>query len=76
MYNSVMNNINVFTPLTEDRSKRLRFNRDSVQVIKGTLGNRELGYKATVEIYGTLYKVYGTECDLPNCNCDAYVVRV
>jgi len=61
----------VFTPLNPDRTKRLKFSRDEVKVLSGTIDRRGIGKHAEVEIQGIKYAVYGAACDLPNCQCDA-----
>ena len=66
----------VFTPLTADRRTRLRFKLSDVVVLNGNLDVRGLGKKARVRIGATVYDVYGCACDLPNCQCDAYIVPV
>lgn len=68
--------MNVFTPLNEQRTKRLQFNMSDVTVLDGNLSVRGRGYKATVIIKGTTYKVFGASCGLPNCMCDAYLKEV
>lgn len=66
----------VFTPLTADRQTRLRFKRSDVVVLSGDLDVRGLGKKARVRIESVVYDVYGCACDLPGCECDAYIVPV
>jgi len=66
----------VFTPMNEQRTERLRFNAEDVKVLDGSLEQRGLGYHATVEINGKRYKVYGKSCNLPHCQCDAYIKEV
>lgn len=63
----------VFTPMNEDRTMRLNFPRSEVNVIEGELGQRGVGLKAIVEILGKRYCVYGAPCDIPTCQCDAFI---
>jgi hypothetical protein len=65
-----------FTPLDASRSKRLEFKRADVVVLSGNLDVRGVGKKARVQIGSTVYDVYGSACDLPGCQCDAYIVPV
>lgn len=66
----------VFTPLNETKTERLRFERESVKVISGSLDVRGHGKKAVVEIQGKRYGVYGISCGLSGCICDAYIKEV
>jgi hypothetical protein len=66
----------VFTPLDATRTKRLRFKRSDVTVLSGSLDVRDIGKKAHVRIDSVVYDVYGCACDLPHCQCDAYIVPV
>ena len=66
----------VFTPLNETRTERLRFDRDNIELISGNLNRRGRGQKAVVEIARKRYKVIGISCGLPNCACDAYITEV
>ena len=66
----------VCTPMNEQRTERLRFNASDVKVLSGNIDQRGLGYHGTVAIKGKLYKVYGKSCDLPHCQCDAYIKEV
>lgn len=66
----------VFTPLNEQRTERLEFKQSDVKVLKGNLHQRGLGYHATVEIHGKVYRVIGISCGLPHCQCDAYIREV
>lgn len=66
----------VFTPLDAARSKRLRFKLADVIVLSGNLDVRGVGKKARVRIGSTVYDVYGCACDLPHCQCDAYIMPV
>lgn len=67
----------VFTPLNATRTERLRFDMKDVKVLDDKFwGWRKTGYKATVEIKGKTYKVYGASCGLPNCKCDAFIKEV
>jgi hypothetical protein len=65
-----------FTPLDATRSKRLRFKWSEVTVLSGNLDVRGLGKKGQIRIGSTMYDVYGLACDLPRCQCDAYIVPV
>jgi hypothetical protein len=69
-------NEEVFTPLDAAKEQRLRFRRADVEVLSGDLDVRGVGKKARVRIEGRVYDVYGTACDLPRCECDAYIVPV
>lgn len=66
----------VFTPLTEDRSVRLRFDMASVRVVWGGLWPHQRGHQATVEIDGQRFRVIGCSCALPHCMCDSYIKKV
>lgn len=66
----------LFTPLDANRSKRLEFKQSDVTVLSGSLDIRGVGKKARVRIDGVMYDVYGWACDLPGCQCDAYMVPV
>lgn len=68
--------LNVFTPMNEQCTHRLRFNAEDVKVLKGNIHQRGLGYHATIEIDGKQYKVYGKSCGAPHCQCDAYIKEV
>jgi hypothetical protein len=65
-----------FTPLDASRSGRLEFRRSDVTVLGGSLDTRGVGKKARVRIGSVVYDVYGCACDLPHCQCDAYIVPV
>jgi hypothetical protein len=65
-----------FTPLDATRTRRLELKRSDVTVLSGSLDVRGVGKKARVRIGSTVYDVYGAACDLPNCQCDAYIVPV
>ena len=65
----------VFTPLNEHKTKRLKFNMSDIELVSGSLNVRKLGKKAVVKIKGQEYSVFGLPCNLENCNCDAYIVR-
>ena len=65
-----------FTPLDASRSKRLEFKRSAVVVLSGSLDVPGVGQKARVRIGSAEYDVYGCACDLPGCQCDAYMVPV
>lgn len=64
----------LFTPLDETRTKRLRFKRSEVTFLPGYNHGRGVHKKGDVIIGNTRYTVYGAACDLPNCKCDAYIV--
>lgn len=66
----------VFTPLAADKKTRLRFKLSDVTVLSGDLDVRGLGKQARIRIGSDEYDVYGCACDLPHCECDAYVVLV
>ena len=66
----------VFTPMSEDRSVRLQFDGDSVKLVSGSLGSRKLGYQATVTIAGHRFRIHGISCGIPHCHCDARIVYV
>jgi hypothetical protein len=66
----------VFTPLAADRKTRLCFKQSDVIVLSGSLDVRGVGKKARVRIGADMYDVYGCACDLPGCECDAYIVSV
>jgi hypothetical protein len=66
----------VFTPVDPTKPRRLRFRLADVEVLHGDLDGHGLGKKAQVRIHGVVYDVYGKACDLPCCQCDAYIVRV
>jgi len=64
----------VFTPLNESKTERLKFDMKDVEVVEDKFwSGRGLGHKATVKIKGDMYKVFGISCGLPNCQCDAYL---
>lgn len=56
--------ISVFTPLTEDRTRRLNIPLSEVNILKGDLFARVKGKKATVEIKHKKYEVVGISCGL------------
>ncbi len=64
----------LFTPLAADRKTRLHYKMSDVTVLSGDLDVRRLGKKAHVRIGVAEYDVYGCACDLPGCQCDAYIV--
>ena len=64
----------VFTPLAADRRTRLHFKMSDVTVLRGDLDVRGIGWHARVRIGSAEYDVFGCACDLPNCQCDAYLV--
>ena len=65
----------MFTPRKSARSKeRFRWEDDEVVVLQGNPHVRTLGHRADVEVHGRVYAVYGANCGLPGCDCDAYVV--
>ena len=66
----------VFTPMNEQRTERLKFDAKDVKVLSGQLFQRGLGYHATIEIKGKVYKVFGKSCGAPHCQCDAYIKEV
>jgi hypothetical protein len=66
---------NVFTPREYGTNKRLRFNRDDVEILDGNLNQRGLGLKAIVRINNETYKVLGRSCGVPNCQCDAVIKK-
>lgn len=66
----------VFTPLTADRKTRLHFRLSDITVLSGDLDIRGVGKKARVRIGSTEYDVCGCACDLPGCECDAFIVPV
>ena len=63
----------MFTPMNEDKTKRLSFKDSEVKVLFGEINNRELGLKAIVEIKGIAYKIFGIACDLPRCYFDVKI---
>ena len=65
----------VFTPLNENNI-RLKFKDSEVKVLSGDISKRGLGYKGTIKIKDEQYKVYGKSCGIPNCNCDAKIIKV
>lgn len=65
-----------FTPLNQARTRRHRYPIGEVEVINGSLYQRKLGKKATIEIGGRRYDVVGIGCGLPGCCCDAYIKAV
>ncbi|NHW45935.1 hypothetical protein HAV21_03360 [Paenarthrobacter sp. MSM-2-10-13] len=66
----------VFTPLNADRTERLSFPKSEVVLLGGDLDTRGSGKKAIVAINGTTYEVYGIDCGLSGCVCDAYIKEV
>lgn len=66
----------VFTPLNADETERLSFKDSEVTYHKGYERGRGLGLKGLVTINGQDYEVYGLNCSLPNCACDAKIVPV
>ena len=66
----------VFTPLSADKKTRLHFKLSDVTVLSGDLDVRGVGKKAQVRIGLADYDVYGCACDLPGCQCDAFIVPV
>lgn len=66
----------VFTPLNAQRTKRLSVPKSEVFLLSGDLDRRGSGKKATVAINGTTFEVYGIDCGLSGCECDAYIKEV
>ena len=64
----------VFTPVLRSTGKRLNLEVDYSTFPK----IKTLGYHGTVQDVksGKWYAVFGKECDLPGCKCDAWVVEV
>ena len=67
---------NIFTPLNEKETKRLKFDMKDVKILSGSLNYRGLGKKATIQIKRTKYKVLGRAFGLPNCQCDTKIVKI
>ena len=68
--------MDTFTPMNEQRTKRLHFRRNDIRVLAGNLFERGYGYHATIAIKGSVYNVYGISCGLSGCVCDAYITQV
>lgn len=67
----------IFTPLNGKNGKRLKFDRKDIKVLHGSLYVRKLGLKAIILIGNiTPYVVYGINCGLERCNCDAYIKEI
>lgn len=69
----------VFTPrksryAAED--DRYRWNMEDVKFSEGFDHGRGAHYKGFVEVDGKVYKVYGMDCNLEGCACDAYVTEM
>lgn len=61
----------LFTPILPS-GVRARFSAEHVEIIEDVhLCRRLLGYQGKVRIAGVVYNVFGEDCGLPNCNCDA-----
>lgn len=60
----------LFTPLTEDLTVRLRFDGADVEVLSGDPSQRGPGESCRVMIGGHVFRVLGQPCSL-DCFCDA-----
>lgn len=67
----------LFTPVLKATGKRLEMRVD-FRTFPAFDPTDVLGYRGTVQDLktGTRYAVYGKECDIPGCNCDAWAVEI
>lgn len=69
-----MQNTEVFTPRTL-KGVRYEIPMSEVEVLDGSISERKVGLKAIVRIKGELMNVYGAQCNIKGCNCDAIIEK-
>jgi hypothetical protein len=64
----------IFTPVLRATGERLNLEVDYVSFPRSNV----LGFQGNTQDLksGTWYAVYGKECDIPGCNCDAWVDEI
>ena len=65
----------VFTPIGPD-GQRLKIYEADVDFQAGFSLIRGPGFKGQIRINNATYDVFGKECSLPNCYCDARLEKV
>jgi hypothetical protein len=66
----------LFTPMLKDTDQRLRLDISAADLATVTRERRVDAFYGAVTALGTgqRYLIYGKECGLPGCQCDAWAV--
>jgi hypothetical protein len=67
-----MKTLELFTPILDGKRQELH----NVRILGGDPLMRLTGIRATIETEdGSRYRVVGRACSLPNCHCDAEIIK-